>query len=96
MLHQTTMNPILNYIMVLYRYYVNNEYGDAELKENPPAIPQFDKLMRNILATNPRVTRFKVDWDDTNKSGTSKGEQIVESDGHQKMDASIMESMDVM
>jgi hypothetical protein len=37
-----------------------------------------------------------VDWDDTNKSGTSKGEQIVESDGHQKMDASIMESMDVM
>nr|SVE70749.1 EOG090X0G12 [Daphnia similis]SVE71378.1 EOG090X0G12 [Daphnia similis]SVE72010.1 EOG090X0G12 [Daphnia similis]SVE72637.1 EOG090X0G12 [Daphnia similis] len=54
-------------------YYVNNEYGDAELKENPPAVPQFDKLMRNILATNPRVTRFKVDWDDTNKSGTTKG-----------------------
>nr|CAG4639491.1 EOG090X0CKF [Daphnia magna] len=53
-------------------YYVNNEYGDAELKENPPAVPQFDKLMRNILATNPRVTRFKVDWDDTNKSGTTK------------------------
>lgn len=52
--------------------------------------------MRNILATNPRVTRFKVDWDDTNKSGTTKGEQIVESDGHQKMDASLMESMDVM
>nr|CAG4651293.1 EOG090X0CKF [Simocephalus serrulatus] len=77
-------------------YYVNNEYGDAELKENPPTVPQFDKLLRNILATNPRVTRFKVDWDDTNKSGTTKGEQIVESDGHQKMDASIMESMDVM
>ena len=78
------------------RYYVNNEYGDPELKENPPSVPQFDKLMRNILATNPRVTRFKVDWDDTNKSGTVKGEQIIESDGHQKMDASIMESMDVM
>lgn len=44
-------------------YYVNNEYVDAELKENPPAIPQFDKLTRNILATNPRVTRFKIDWE---------------------------------
>lgn len=41
-------------------YYVNNEYDDPELKENPPATPQYDKLQRNILATNPRVTRFKV------------------------------------
>nr|CAG4642007.1 EOG090X0CKF [Eurycercus lamellatus] len=76
-------------------YYVNNEYGDAELKENPPAVPQFDKLMRNILATNPRVTRFKVDWDDTTgKNSTNKGEQIIESDGHQNMDKAL-ESMDV-
>uniref|UniRef100_T1JK92 Histone chaperone asf1 n=1 Tax=Strigamia maritima TaxID=126957 RepID=T1JK92_STRMM len=45
-------------------YYVNNEYSDPELRENPPAIPQFDKMHRNILATNPRVTRFKIDWDD--------------------------------
>ncbi|KAF8778094.1 histone chaperone asf1-like [Argiope bruennichi] len=45
-------------------YYVNNEYADPEMRENPPAIPQFDKLQRNILATSPRVTRFKIDWDD--------------------------------
>ncbi|XP_013788243.1 histone chaperone asf1-like [Limulus polyphemus] len=45
-------------------YYVNNEYGDAELRENPPSVPQFDKLQRNILATSPRVTRFKIDWND--------------------------------
>jgi len=46
-------------------YYVNNDYGDPELRETqPPSAPQFDKLQRNILATNPRVTRFKVDWDD--------------------------------
>ena len=45
-------------------YYVNNEYSDPELKENPPAVPQFDKLSRNILASNPRVTRFKIDWDE--------------------------------
>lgn len=46
-------------------YYVNNEYTDPDQKENPPAIPQFDKLTRNILATNPRVTRFKIDWEQT-------------------------------
>uniref|UniRef100_V5HDB8 Putative asf1 like histone chaperone n=1 Tax=Ixodes ricinus TaxID=34613 RepID=V5HDB8_IXORI len=45
-------------------YYVNNEYADPDLKENPPSSPHFDRLQRNILATNPRVTRFKIDWDD--------------------------------
>ena len=25
-------------------YYVNNEYGDPELKENPPSNPDFDKV----------------------------------------------------
>ena len=25
-------------------YYVNNEYGDPELKENPPPNPDFDKV----------------------------------------------------
>ncbi|KAL5022550.1 hypothetical protein ScPMuIL_001705 [Solemya velum] len=44
-------------------YYVNNEYTDPELKENPPASPIYEKLQRNILATCPRVTRFKIDWD---------------------------------
>ena len=45
-------------------YYVNNSYTDPELTENPPASPIYDKLQRNILATNPRVTRFKIEWDD--------------------------------
>ncbi|CAH1773610.1 unnamed protein product [Owenia fusiformis] len=52
-------------------YYVNNEYSDPEMKENPPVTPEIDKLQRNILATDPRVTRFKIDWDD---SGTSQQE----------------------
>ncbi|UYV62156.1 ASF1A, partial [Cordylochernes scorpioides] len=45
-------------------YYVNNEYTDPEMRENPPPQPCFEKLQRNILATNPRVTRFKIEWDD--------------------------------
>jgi len=54
-------------------YYVNNEYGDPELRENPPSVPQYDKLSRNILATQPRVTRFKIEWDDKPGASTSNG-----------------------
>lgn len=44
-------------------YYVNNEYPDPELRENPPPKPDFSQLQRNILASNPRVTRFHINWD---------------------------------
>uniref|UniRef100_A0A8C5Q8C0 Anti-silencing function 1B histone chaperone n=1 Tax=Leptobrachium leishanense TaxID=445787 RepID=A0A8C5Q8C0_9ANUR len=44
-------------------YYVNNEYSDPELRENPPLKPDFAQLQRNILASNPRVTRFHINWD---------------------------------
>lgn len=53
-------------------YFINNDYTDPELKEVPPAKPQFDKLTRNILASKPRVTRFKINWDDSN--GTTNGD----------------------
>jgi len=45
-------------------YYVNNEYSDPELRENPPTNPDYEKLTRNILDTQPRVTRFKIEWDE--------------------------------
>lgn len=45
-------------------YYVNNEYTEPELRENMPMETDFSKLQRNILATSPRVTRFKIDWGD--------------------------------
>ncbi|RUP44818.1 ASF1 like histone chaperone-domain-containing protein, partial [Jimgerdemannia flammicorona] len=43
-------------------YYVNNEYADEELKENPPERIMFDKLYRNILAEKPKVTRYPINW----------------------------------
>ncbi|CAH1976968.1 unnamed protein product [Acanthoscelides obtectus] len=46
-------------------YFINNEYSDPELRENLPSPPQFDKVMRNILASEPRVTRFKINWEET-------------------------------
>jgi histone chaperone ASF1 len=43
-------------------YYVNNEYKDEALAENPPAKPVIEKIQRNILAEKPRVTRFAIKW----------------------------------
>jgi histone chaperone ASF1 len=36
-------------------YYVNNDYADEELRENPPAQPDLQKIQRHILAEKPRV-----------------------------------------
>ena len=44
-------------------YYVNNEYEDPELRENPPTEPKFDKLIRTVASDTPRVTKFKINWD---------------------------------
>ncbi|CAL1545231.1 unnamed protein product [Lymnaea stagnalis] len=60
-------------------YYVNNEYDDPELKENPPAEVQYNKLTRNILSSEVRVTRFTIPWHDT-KASTEEGEQKIEED----------------
>ena len=43
-------------------YYVNNDYADPFLLENPPTRVDVSKLQRNILADKPRVTRFPIDW----------------------------------
>lgn len=43
-------------------YYVNNEYTDESLANDPPAKPVIDKVQRNILAEKPRVTRFAIKW----------------------------------
>ena len=45
-------------------YYVNIEYDDQEMNENPPATPDIARLTRHILAEKPRVTKFHIDWDD--------------------------------
>ncbi|KAL8955290.1 MAG: hypothetical protein Q9183_006705 [Haloplaca sp. 2 TL-2023] len=44
-------------------YYVNNEYDNDEMNQDPPAKPIIDKVRRNVLAEKPRVTRFAIKWD---------------------------------
>ncbi|KAM3175234.1 hypothetical protein ACTXT7_008913 [Hymenolepis weldensis] len=45
-------------------YYVSNEYKSEELASEPPAKPLIDELKRTVLTTDPRVTRFPIDWGD--------------------------------
>ncbi|CAG9770371.1 unnamed protein product [Ceutorhynchus assimilis] len=54
-------------------YFINNEYSDPELKELPPSPPQFNKVTRNILASEPRVTRFKINWEEPNAQESMPG-----------------------
>ena len=69
-------------------YYVNNEYDDPELKDNPPTEPNFNKLVRTIAADQPRVTKFKINWEPTNQApdqpGTSSSNQ---ADSEMMMDS---------
>jgi histone chaperone ASF1 len=43
-------------------YYVNNEYSEPFEPENYPNPVEINKIFRNILADQPRVTRFAIDW----------------------------------
>ena len=45
-------------------YYVNVEYTDEALRENPPSTPDVAKLERYIIDDQPRVTRFNVPFDE--------------------------------
>lgn len=56
------MNNFRNQEFSRIGYYVNNEYEEVELKENPPPEPQFNKMVRTILSDQPRVTKFKINW----------------------------------
>lgn len=43
-------------------YYVNNDYDDEQLREEPPTKVLIDKVQRNILADKPRVTKFPINF----------------------------------
>jgi histone chaperone ASF1 len=43
-------------------YYVNNDYDDEQLREEPPQRVILDRVQRNILADKPRVTKFPINF----------------------------------
>ena len=77
-------------------YYVNNEYEEIELRENPPTEPQFNKLVRTILSDQPRVTKFKIDWEcnlnkEENLSKTKENDKNSVQNEDQKASASLVD-----
>lgn len=56
-------------------YYVNNEYTDEQLRENPPEQVLIDQLQRNILADKPKVTRYMIDWNNPENTVLQQPEQ---------------------
>lgn len=73
-------------------YYVNIDYTDPELIETNPSPPLWDKLQRNILATNPRVTKFKINWDSTENNENvppKRDPNQLSSDNSQSMEAPL-------
>lgn len=63
-------------------YFINNEYSDPELRENLPSPPQFDKVTRNILASEPRVTRFKINWEESNQPESTVNPETTTANGN--------------
>ncbi|KAI9361507.1 histone chaperone [Pilaira anomala] len=61
-------------------YYVNNEYTDEVLRENPPEQIIIDRLQRNILADKPKVTRYTIDWTNPENTIPQQAEQNVDQD----------------
>ncbi|KAF8378655.1 hypothetical protein HHK36_030004 [Tetracentron sinense] len=51
-------------------YYVNNDYDDEQLREEPPQKVLIDRVQKNILADKPRVTKFPINFHpETNENG---------------------------
>jgi len=73
-------------------YYVNIDYTEPELRETPPSPPLWEKLQRNILATNPRVTKFKINWDGSEGAAENSENVPPKRDPNQLSDNS--QSMD--
>ncbi|XP_071703378.1 probable histone chaperone ASF1A [Rutidosis leptorrhynchoides] len=60
-------------------YYVNNDYEDEHLREEPPQKVIIDKIQRNILADKPRVTKFPINFHPENNVEQSEEQQTNHS-----------------
>lgn len=71
-------------------YYVNNDYDDEQLREEPPTKVLIDRVQRNILSDKPRVTKFPINFHPENgESGEQPPppDHTVEIDGTRELTA---------
>ncbi|XP_050374191.1 probable histone chaperone ASF1A [Argentina anserina] len=59
-------------------YYVNNDYDDEQLREEPPPKLLIDRVQRNILADKPRVTKFPINFHPENSEHEEPAPPSVE------------------
>ncbi|KAL2233356.1 UNVERIFIED_CONTAM: Histone chaperone ASF1B [Sesamum indicum] len=67
-------------------YYINNDYDDEQLREEPPQKVLIDKVQRNILADKPRVTKFPINFNPVNNEN---GEQPCPSPEHHPTEMNV-------
>lgn len=53
-------------------YYVNNDYDDEQLREEPPSKVLIDRVQRNILSDKPRVTKFPINFHPENSESVEQ------------------------
>ncbi|XP_057967656.1 probable histone chaperone ASF1A [Malania oleifera] len=58
-------------------YYVNNEYDDEQLRQDPPQKVLIDRVQRSILSDKPRVTKFPINFHPEKSEG---GDQAPKPD----------------
>ncbi len=59
-------------------YYVNNEYAEPFDPEQYPNPVDISKLYRNLLADQPRVTRYPINWASANQPNRALDELAVQ------------------
>ena len=59
-------------------YYINVIYDDPVLNDSPPSKPVYEKLCRQIMSEEPRVTNFPIEWDEPSQA------QMSTEDGFQQ------------
>lgn len=77
-------------------YYVNNDYEDEQLREEPPQKVLIDKVQRNILSDKPRVTKFPINFHPENgeteelKTPLPDQPSEIDGDGEQPADSETL------
>jgi len=74
-------------------YYVNNEYTEPYEEGSLPDPVEISKLRRNILAAEPRVTRFPINWsgDQSNVLAREVGNEASAAEEEDALDLDEME-----
>jgi len=76
-------------------YYVNNEYAEPFEPEQYPNPVDISKLYRNLLADQPRVTRYPIDWTGNQANNTAPNELAVEEQAGEDDEMNLEEDQDM-